>query len=646
MGANASVDDASSGERDACARMRRRDELARRSRRGDGEMTARAGDGGGADPRDDEASDPSAVGALLLLDASSVGARERARREGLNARSSSASFDGEEGEDGRGTREGRARAATTSRAGDAAGRVVEGASGAPSEIGGVKALKYADHRRLIYRWTNALIRAVGLKVPTGAGVVFAPASKNKREKFDRFLVHYYGTQSFEPGAYWYSHANAPAFFSEVFRVATNGRVTCDARDIFEIFSKSDPNRQASTWVTSTAALERAGISRTEVISTYLGESRVEDGWPKGRPLLVPPPESRGASGKRRRVDAESRSSPTRVSGVVSDDQTPSMPPKRSSSSSRSSLHRIAPNAIRQKSFGHPVVAPSQRGLTLTQQRALGLCARVEPGEGTCPVTIMPLIFDDILRCGGGLRSRPCEKDRLNKHCFNVTSAHVFLPEDVADALRIKDDAVTIMDDFKSFTASYFALKRASEASNALHAERDAVDAKLKGMMEILKTSPTAESKNRLEAPVIELQSRARDLEERLRDALQVTSRARKAFDDAESVVQTPYVTILRRCYELGVTVQSRFQKAIDDSFRDVTAHLAKCQIEREFATERNETLTLATIDREIASLVDKQHAIETLHSQLGESREYFDFALKTLDQRWRQFSPPRARATV
>lgn len=644
MGANASVDDASSGERDACARMRRRDELARRSRRGDGEMTARAGDGGGADPRDDEASVPSAVGALLLLDASSVGARERARREGSNARS--ASSDGEEGEDGRGTREGRGRAATTSRAGDAAGRVVEGASGTPSEIGGVKALKYADHRRLIYRWTNALIRAVGLKVPTGAGVVFAPASKNKREKFDRFLVHYYGTQSFEPGAYWYSHANAPAFFSEVFRVATNGRVTCDARDIFEIFSKSDPNRQASTWVTSTAALERAGISRTEVISTYFGESRVEDGWPKGRPLLVPPPESRGASGKRRRGDAESRSSPTRVSGVVSDDQTPSMPPKRSSSSSRSSLHRIAPNAIRQKSFGHPVVAPSQRGLTLTQQRALGLCARVEPGEGSCPVTIMPLIFDDILRCGGGLRSRPCEKDRLNKHCFNVTSAHVFLPEDVADALRIKDDAVTIMDDFKSFTASYFALKRASEASNALHAERDAIDAKLKGMMEILKTSPTAESKNRLEAPVVELQSRARDLEERLRDALQVTSRARKAFDDAESVVQTPYVTILRRCYELGVTVQSRFQKAIDDSFRDVTTRLAKCQIEREFVTERNETLTLATIDREIASLVDKQHAIERLHSQLGESREYFDFALKTLDQRWRQFSPPRARATV
>lgn len=645
MGANASVDDASSGERDACARMRRRDELARRSRRGDGEMTARAGDGGGADSRDDEASDPSAVGALLLLDASSVGARERARREGSNARSSSASIDVEEGEDGRGMREGRARAATTSRAGDAAGRVVEGASGAPSEIGGVKALKYADHRRLIYRWTNALIRAVGLKVPTGAGVVFAPASKNKREKFDRFLVHYYGTQSFEPGAYWYSHANAPAFFSEVFRVATNGRVTCDARDIFEIFSKSDPNRQASTWVTSTAALERAGISRTEVISTYFGESRVEDGWPKGRPLLVPPPESRGASGKRRRVDAESRSSPTRVSGVVSDDQTPSMPP-RSSSSSQSSLHRVAPNAIRQTSFGHPIVAPSQRGLTLTQRRALGLCARVEPGEGSCPLTIMPLIFDDILRCGGGLRSRPCEKDRLNKHCFNITSAHVFLPEDVADASRIKDDAVTIMDDFKSFTASYFALKRASEASNALHAERDAIDAKLKGMMEILKTSPTAESKNRLEAPVVELQSRARDLEEKLRDALQVTSRARKAFDDAESVVQTPYLTILRRCYELGVTVQSRFQKAIDDSFRDVTTRLAKCQIEREFVTERNETLTLAAIDREIASLVDKQHAIERLHSQLGESKEYFDFALKTLDQRWRQFSPPRAHATV
>jgi len=33
-------------------------------------------------------------------------------------------------------------------------------------------MKMADHRRLIYRWTNAIYRLLGMKIPRGMGSLF------------------------------------------------------------------------------------------------------------------------------------------------------------------------------------------------------------------------------------------------------------------------------------------------------------------------------------------------------------------------------------------------------------------------------------------------------------------------------------------
>jgi hypothetical protein len=41
-----------------------------------------------------------------------------------------------------------------------------------------------------------------MKIPRGMGSLFDKGEKNKREKFDRFLSYYYGTETFEPGTYW------------------------------------------------------------------------------------------------------------------------------------------------------------------------------------------------------------------------------------------------------------------------------------------------------------------------------------------------------------------------------------------------------------------------------------------------------------
>ena len=84
-------------------------------------------------------------------------------------------------------------------------------------------MKMADHRRLIYRWTNAVYRLLGMKIPRGMGSLFDKGEKNKREKFDRFLSYYYGTETFEPGTYWYNNADTIAFFVELIRVATCDR---------------------------------------------------------------------------------------------------------------------------------------------------------------------------------------------------------------------------------------------------------------------------------------------------------------------------------------------------------------------------------------------------------------------------------------
>ena len=150
-------------------------------------------------------------------------------------------------------------------------------------------MKMADHRRLIYRWTNAIYRLLGMKIPRGMGSLFDKGEKNKREKFDRFLSYYYGTETFEPGTYWYNNADTIQFFIELIRIATRNRYVPEPITIQKLFRKKDPTRQASTWIMVQEELDKTDVSAAELRSLFEGPPRVEGGFPRGRPLFVPIP---------------------------------------------------------------------------------------------------------------------------------------------------------------------------------------------------------------------------------------------------------------------------------------------------------------------------------------------------------------------
>jgi hypothetical protein len=152
-------------------------------------------------------------------------------------------------------------------------------------------MKMADHRRLIYRWTNAVYRLLGMKIPRGMGSLFDKGEKNKREKFDRFLSYYYGTETFEPGTYWYNNADTIQFFVELIRVATSDRYAPEPGTVQRLFRKKDPNRQASTWIMVQEELEKTQVTADELRALFQGNPRVENGFPRGRPLFVPIPKN-------------------------------------------------------------------------------------------------------------------------------------------------------------------------------------------------------------------------------------------------------------------------------------------------------------------------------------------------------------------
>ena len=174
---------------------------------------------------------------------------------------------------------------------DAAGAQAQGPVGEWLKAEGEARMKMADHRRLIYRWTNAIYRLLGMKIPRGMGSLFDKGEKNKREKFDRFLSYYYGTETFEPGTYWYNNADTIQFFVELVRVATRDRYAPEPVTIQKLFRKKDPTRQASTWIMVQEELDKTDVSAEELRALFEGPPRVENGFPRGRPLLVPIPKN-------------------------------------------------------------------------------------------------------------------------------------------------------------------------------------------------------------------------------------------------------------------------------------------------------------------------------------------------------------------
>ena len=170
-------------------------------------------------------------------------------------------------------------------------------------------MKMADHRRLIYRWTNAIYRLLGMKIPRGMGSLFDKGEKNKREKFDRFLSYYYGTETFEPGTYWYNNADTIQFFIELVRIATCNRTVLEPITIQKLFRKKDPTRQASTWIMVQEELDKTNVTAAELRALFEGPPRMENGFPRGRPLFVPIPKNPKGHHKYNRGDGGGESVP-------------------------------------------------------------------------------------------------------------------------------------------------------------------------------------------------------------------------------------------------------------------------------------------------------------------------------------------------
>ena len=565
-----------------------------------------SGDRAGADGAADAEADAEALsGAMLLLDASDTMARAmRRRREG----GASAS----------------ARVKTT-RGRETMGR----RDGAPSEraLRVLRGLKNADHRRLIYRWTNALIRAVGLKVPMGAGGLISQELKNKREKFDKFLLHYYGEETFGPGSFWFSNSNVLAFFSEIFYVATEGRVRCAESDIAEIFYKTDPNRKASTWVTSTEALERFGISRAEVYAIYCGNARVENGWAKGQPLCVPTPLIQSAVPAN---DVKLSEAPTVVSRLA----TGSL--KRPRSPRDISVVGIE-ERLTPLGWKHSTSLSAYKGLSLLEQKAVKLCHPLEPCDDTSPLGVMVFIADEILERGrryAGPRTRPCERNQVNKFFGNFMGLEVFSTEDVGTAIRVKDSAVLLRDPFLRFTKAHAKLKEMKALVKKIRLKRDVAACTLAGLMN---SKLMQDHKGELNLTSEHQQTCVNELEATLTENMAMLDAASKEFEASESGVKDGYLQVVRSAYEFASEIQDKIRAHLCVTLEQVSAATAAAQIEGEIkAREQDDIESLESKDK-AHSLVERRAMLLDMMAQLEECSSCVSFSLSTLEQRWNRF---------
>ena len=144
-------------------------------------------------------------------------------------------------------------------------------------------LKHADHRRLLSRWGKALFRYAGIKRDD-----FARRQGSYRENFTNVLQVCFGSCFDGPGSYWYDHSNAGAFAAALLYCATSGRVRVSETDAYSLFVKKEPDRAASSWTVNNAQLAAWGVAPAELVALFRGAARVEHGFPRGTPLLVPP----------------------------------------------------------------------------------------------------------------------------------------------------------------------------------------------------------------------------------------------------------------------------------------------------------------------------------------------------------------------
>ena len=523
------------------------------------------------------------------------------------------------------------------------------------------AIKIADHRRLIYRWTNALIRSIGLRIPSGSGALFSRESKNKREKFDKFLLHYYGDESFLAGKYWYTNANAAAFFVEVFRLATSGRVHCDELDIWQVFEKKDPDRKASTWQMSTKALERLDISTDELFDMYSGEARIEDGWPRGRPLHVPPPSllpvTKSQSTYLEAVqEYERRVGPAeRGNGALS------------TVAHGSNIHNLMdelaadPKVFQWTSIaaenGHyqsleaklssGYLSNRESDVSLCKKKAMELVQSVTPNADASPTEIMKPLFSESLE-GLGPPATPCDRNNVNQYYSRFFSNEVIEVGDVTAAFMIRNDAIDAVEPFKKFTAAYFKVKAAKEEverlSTALSSTRATVSG-LKKAIEAIDSRKYAKSnegamlKACMQSRLAAIEPTVGEIDEKLESTTQREEDARDELMKVEEAAREPYLRVVKQCYELNSGIQDRMGKILGKALEDTQAHVEaqRAQLSAMHPSAANTTI-MKELNHSFKHATELQQRLLEMRTKLDECRKSTAFALSTLDVRWKRFS--------
>ena len=491
--------------------------------------------------------------------------------------------------------------------------------------------------------------------------MFSRESKNKREKFDKFLLHYYGDESFLAGKYWYNNANAAAFFVEVFRLATSGRVECDECDIWEVFEKKDPVRKASTWQMSTAALERLGISRDELLDVYSGEARVKGGWPRGRPLHVPPPSLLPVTKRQSTYLQAVREYEQRVASTAGGEEG-SAPDSNVRNLMIDELAAdptvfewqgaavdTGSHKTSMKTASSKPGKLSKRGsdLSLCKNKAIELVQRATPNANASPTEIMKPLFSEALE-GMGPPATPCDRNNVNQYYSRFFSNEVIEVGDVTAAFMIRNDAVAAVEPFKKFTAAYFKVKAAKDEVERLSTSLSSTRATVLGLKKAIEAIESRKYAMRDEAAVLKagMQSRlvaieptVAEIDEKLEVATQREEDARDELLKAEEAAREPYLQVIKKCYELNSGVQDRMGKSLGKALEDAQAQVEaqRAQLSAMHPSVANQSI-MQELNHSFKNAAELQQKLLQMRAKLVECRKSTAFALSTLDVRWKRFS--------
>ena len=140
--------------------------------------------------------------------------------------------------------------------------------------------KAADHRRLLKSYMKALFRHLNLAVDHKVS-----ESATYRDRINNTLAFWFG-DSFAPGKAT-QECHAPKIMGVIMYLATSGRVSLGQEEVHEILQKGLQAKNAN-YTVNDAALEKHDISIAELRTLFEGHARMQDGFPRGLPLQLPP----------------------------------------------------------------------------------------------------------------------------------------------------------------------------------------------------------------------------------------------------------------------------------------------------------------------------------------------------------------------